>query len=142
MPRMSAASNPSRSVTTNVAPMGRELLGNDAAARLLVEVVEERVGAGLEGADPDVDRLAGRHDLLDAEILALELGGLRPLVRDDEHERGVRLDLHLARLELALVEGQGDFRRRVSRRHPPGDREEAEGDADDLKRETPAHPCL
>src|SRR6516225_5624160 len=98
MPRMRAASKPSRSVMTKVPPMAalRGLLGDDAAGRGLVEVVEEGVAAGLERADPDVDRLAGRHDLLDAEVLALELGGLGALVRHDEHERRVGLHLDLA----------------------------------------------
>src|SRR2546426_8987436 len=142
MPMMSAASKPSRSVTTNVPPMDPRLLRDDAARRLLVEVVEEGIGAGLEGANADVDGFPGRHDLLDAEILALEFGRLRALVRDDQDERSVRLDLHLVWLELILVDGEGNFRRPVRGRRGAGEGDESDDDARDQPAEALAHAPL
>src|SRR5437899_9214326 len=142
MPMMSAASKPSRSVTTNVPPMDPRLLRDDAARRLLVEVVEEGIGAGLEGANPDVDGLPGRHDLLDAEILALEFRRLRALVRDHEDEGGIRFDLHLVGLELIFLDGEGNFLRRVRGGRGPDDRGESDDDARDQPVEALAHAPL
>src|SRR5215467_16173341 len=113
MPRMRAASKPSRSVMTKVPPIVDALLGDDAAGRRLVEVVEERVASRLQRPDQHVHGLAGGYDLLDAEVLALELRGLGVLVGDDERERRVRLDLDLAGLELVLVDRQRDLGARV-----------------------------
>jgi len=41
-----------------------------APGRLLLKSVEERRRSGLERPDAYVDGLAGRHDLLDAEVLS------------------------------------------------------------------------
>src|SRR5580765_1077692 len=141
MPRMRAASKPSRSVMTKVPPMGgvRRLLGDDPAGRGLVEVVEEGVAAGLQRADADVDGLAGRHDLLDAEVLALELRRLGALVRHDEHERRVGLDLDLARLELVLVDRERNFRRRIGRHRGARDRHDADQESCNQERERSPH---
>src|SRR2546428_13951960 len=138
----SAASKPSQSVATHVPPLAPRLPRDDAARRLLVEVVEEGIGAGLEGANADVDGLPGRHDLLDAEILALEFCRLRALVRDDQDERSVRLDLHLGRLELILVDGEGDFLRAVRGRRGAGEGDESDDDARDQPAEALAHAPL
>src|SRR3989442_4774091 len=103
MPSSSAASKASRSVTTKVAPM--RLLGDDPAlGRLLVVLAHEREGAGLEGAHADLHGLAGRHHLLDPEILALELLGGLVLVGDHEHERLAGLDRDLLRPEAGVLD--------------------------------------
>ena len=53
-----------------VPPLLRDQL---SLRRLLVEVAEELVGAGVEGADDDQDLLARRHHFLAVELGALEL---------------------------------------------------------------------
>src|SRR5258705_6465117 len=109
MPTRSAASKASRRATTKVAPTAT-LLGDDSAlGRLLVVLAHERVGAGLERAHADLQGLAGRHDLLDPQLLALELLGRRVLVGDHEHEGLARLHLDLLGREAVVLDRDRDL---------------------------------
>src|SRR6266568_7455358 len=98
-------------------------LRDDSAGGLFVEVIEERIRPGLERADANLDRLAGRYHFLGAEVLALELGRLVTLVRDDQDEGGIGFDLDLVGLELAFLDQDGDLRgvrcERTARHHRP-----------------------
>src|ERR1700722_12931564 len=84
MPSTSPASSTSRETMIRVASMTTPLFHDQMAAVFRVEVVEEFVAAGVEGADEDRDLVAGCDDLLAMDVGALKFRRGLVLIADDQ----------------------------------------------------------
>src|SRR5262245_9691399 len=111
MPTINPASNTSRKTMMSAASTTIALLHCQGAARLLVEVVEELVTSGLEGAHIDEAVTVGGNDLLHAQRRTFELHRLHIQILDPEQDGAVCRCIHLTRLKLAVGIGHLDFRR-------------------------------
>src|SRR5258708_34981040 len=96
-------------VTSSLHPL-RHYGDERALRRVLVELADELVAPGGEGADADDDLALARHHLLDLEALALELLRRRILVVNDDRQALARRHRQLARLELIVANGQLEAR--------------------------------
>src|SRR5262245_59553295 len=109
----SAASSVSRKTMIAVASMTPLLtnpvllLRDHLALRGLMEIIEERVGAGRQRSDVDGHRLTGRHDLLAVELSALELDRDFAGVCDDQLEFDTSLHIEGSWLKARVVDRQG-----------------------------------
>src|SRR5262249_484552 len=96
-----------------VAPIDRLLRDDPTLGCLLVILADEAVVARLERRHLEPDGLAARDHLLETEVLALEFLRALVLVGDDEHEGDAGLDPDLLRLEVVVLDLEGDLRRRI-----------------------------
>src|ERR1051325_10863926 len=113
MPTISAASSTSRKTMIAVASM-RGLLHHDDAAVLRIEVVKELVAAGVQRADIEADRAAGRDHLLAPHLMAFEFGRGRLLVADLQLHLGAGRHRDFGRHKLPVPD-RDRHRRRIGR---------------------------